>query len=103
MQQKANYLCIVKERISPVHLLLLPGCLASLKILQLHILSVGVQRHLTSIKNLKNTTMTTIIKSLFFDKDLVSKIKKSDVDSNVLYVQLISGKITLQEYVAATR
>jgi hypothetical protein len=47
--------------------------------------------------------MTTIIKSLFFDKDLVSKIKKSDVDSNVLYVQLISGKITLQEYVAATR
>jgi hypothetical protein len=45
--------------------------------------------------------MSTIIKSLFFDKELVSKLKKSD--SNLLYVQLISGKITLQEYVAATR
>jgi hypothetical protein len=46
--------------------------------------------------------MSSIIKSLFFDKELVSKIKKSDLDSNVLYVQLISGKITLQEYIAAT-
>jgi hypothetical protein len=45
--------------------------------------------------------MSSIIKSLFFDKELVSKLKKSD--SNLLYVQLISGKITLQEYVAATR
>ena len=47
--------------------------------------------------------MNTIIKTLFFDKELVTKIKKSELDSNVLYVQLISGKITLQEYVAATR
>ena len=46
--------------------------------------------------------MSTIIKSLFFDKELVSKIKRSDLDNNVLYVQLISGKITLQEYIAAT-
>jgi hypothetical protein len=46
--------------------------------------------------------MSTIIKSLFFDKELVSKIKKSHLDSNVLYVQLISGKITLKEYIAAT-
>jgi hypothetical protein len=46
--------------------------------------------------------MTTLIKTLFFDKELVSKIKKSDVSSNVLYVQLISGKITLKEYMAAT-
>jgi hypothetical protein len=46
--------------------------------------------------------MSTIIKSLFFDKELVSKIKRSDLNSNVLYVQLISGKITLQEYIAAT-
>jgi hypothetical protein len=47
--------------------------------------------------------MTSIIKTLFFDKELVTKIKKSDLDSNLLYVQLMSGKITLQEYVAATR
>lgn len=46
--------------------------------------------------------MSTIIKTLFFDKELVTKIKRSELDSNVLYVQLISGKITLQEYVAAT-
>jgi hypothetical protein len=46
--------------------------------------------------------MTTLIKTLFFDKELVSKIKKSDVSSNVLYAQLISGKITLKEYMAAT-
>ena len=46
--------------------------------------------------------MTTLIKTLFFDKELVSKIKKSDVSNNVLYVQLISGKITLKEYMAAT-
>ncbi|WP_153825473.1 hypothetical protein [Niastella caeni] len=47
--------------------------------------------------------MTSIIKTLFFDKELVSQIKKSGLDSNLLYVQLISGKITLEEYVAATR
>ena len=46
--------------------------------------------------------MTSFISSLFFDKELVNKLKKSDLDSNVLYVQLISGKITLQEYIAAT-
>ena len=46
--------------------------------------------------------MTTIIKTLFFDKELVSKIKKSDMNSDLLYVQLISGKITLKEYMAAT-
>jgi hypothetical protein len=46
--------------------------------------------------------MTTLIKTLFFDKELVSKIKKSELDSNFLYVQLISGKITLKEYMAAT-
>lgn len=46
--------------------------------------------------------MSSFIKSLFFDKELVSKIKKSKLNSNVLYVQLISGKITLKEYIAAT-
>ena len=45
--------------------------------------------------------MTSIIKALLFDKELVSKIKESNFDENFLYAQLISGKITLKEYAAA--
>jgi hypothetical protein len=45
--------------------------------------------------------MTNFIKTLFFDKELVNQIKKSNPDKNFLYTQLISGKITLQEYIAA--
>ena len=44
--------------------------------------------------------MTSIIQKLIFDKELVEEIKKSNPDKNFLYTQLISGKITLQEYVA---
>lgn len=47
--------------------------------------------------------MTSIIKALFFDKELVRDIKRSNLSANFLYAQLISGKITLQEYAAATR
>jgi hypothetical protein len=47
--------------------------------------------------------MASFIKTLFFDKELVTKIKTSKLDSNQLYAQLIGGKITLQEYMAATR
>jgi len=46
--------------------------------------------------------MTSIIKKLLFDKELVEQIKKSNPDKNFLYTQLISGKITLQEYIAAS-
>jgi len=46
--------------------------------------------------------MITIIKTLFFDKELVAQIKKSNTDKNFLYTQVISGKITLQEYIAAS-
>jgi len=45
--------------------------------------------------------MTSIIKALFFDKELVNKIKEAKPDSNFLYTQLISGKITMREYAAA--
>ena len=45
--------------------------------------------------------MISIIKTLFFDKELVAQIKKSNTDKNFLYTQVISGKITLQEYIAA--
>jgi len=46
--------------------------------------------------------MITIIKSLLFDKELVAQIKKSNTDKDFLYTQVISGKITLQEYIAAS-
>ncbi len=45
--------------------------------------------------------MKSIIKDLFFDKELVENIKKTKADKNILYQQLISGKITLHEYLAA--
>lgn len=45
--------------------------------------------------------MKTILENLAFDKELVNQIKQKKVNSEVLYVQLISGKITLKEYMAA--
>jgi len=41
------------------------------------------------------------LKQLFFDKELVEAIKVSKADQEVLYLQLISGKITMKEYIAA--
>ena len=45
--------------------------------------------------------MKSIIKDLFFDKELVDQIKEMKVDTELLYIQLMTGKITLQEYMAA--
>ncbi|MHA4811718.1 hypothetical protein ACX0G9_26715 [Flavitalea flava] len=45
--------------------------------------------------------MTTILKDLIFDKELVDQLKKMKVNKDKLYIQLINGKITLQEYIAA--
>jgi hypothetical protein len=42
--------------------------------------------------------MTTIIKDLIFDKELVSNLKDSKLNKGYLYNQLISGRITMQEY-----
>jgi len=42
------------------------------------------------------------LKQLLFDKELVEAIKSSKADQEVLYLQLINGKITMKEYVAAT-
>jgi hypothetical protein len=44
--------------------------------------------------------MKSIIKDLFFDEKLVNHIKEVKIDKNILYQQLISGRITLQEYLA---
>lgn len=42
--------------------------------------------------------MITIIKELIFDNELVNSIKKTTITKDQLYNQLISGKITLKEY-----
>ena len=42
--------------------------------------------------------MKSIIKILFFDKELVHQMKEVKMNEGVLYNQLISGKITMQEY-----
>ena len=42
--------------------------------------------------------MKSFINELFFDKVLVEKIKEVKVPEGILYNQLISGKITMKEY-----
>lgn len=46
--------------------------------------------------------MKSIIKQLFFDKELVNRIKKTKTNKAVLYSALLDGRITLSEYMAAT-
>jgi len=43
------------------------------------------------------------LKDLFFDRTVVKALKSAKVDSNYLYSQLYSGKITLQEYLSAIK
>ena len=45
--------------------------------------------------------MKNLIKQLFFDKEIVDAIKSSKTGSEMLYIQLMSGKITMKEYIAA--
>lgn len=45
--------------------------------------------------------MKAFIKQLFFDQELVDSIKASKADPAVLYTELLNGKITLREYMAA--
>jgi len=54
-----------------------------------------------SIRPLQNNyvRMKQLIKQLFFDRELVESIKVSNKE--FLYIQLISGKITMKEYIAA--
>lgn len=47
--------------------------------------------------------MKALLKELIFDKYLVKRIRKQPVNKGVLYQQLISGRITLQEYLAAEK
>ena len=47
--------------------------------------------------------MKAILKNLAFDKELVKQIKEQNVNAEILYIQLISGKITLKEYMALNK
>ncbi len=50
---------------------------------------------------LKQEIMKQLIKQLFFDRELVEYLKISKPTRELLYVQLMSGKITMKEYIAA--
>lgn len=47
--------------------------------------------------------MKALIKQLFFDNELVGRIKKTKTNKAVLYNALLDGRITLAEYIAATK
>jgi hypothetical protein len=47
--------------------------------------------------------MKALIKQLFFDKEMVDAIKSSKAGREMLYIQLMNGKITMKEYIAADK
>lgn len=47
--------------------------------------------------------MKSMIKQLFFDKELVKNIKSTKTNKAVLYSALLDGRITLQEYIVAVK
>jgi len=47
--------------------------------------------------------MKSILKKLLFDRELVNSIQAAEVKNEILYTQLISGRITLKEYLALSR
>jgi hypothetical protein len=55
----------------------------------------------TPLRVLNLNTMKSLINDLFFDKKLVEQIKEEKLPEGLLYNQLISGKITMAEYLKA--
>jgi hypothetical protein len=47
--------------------------------------------------------MRSIIKTIFFDKELVATLKEEKTDKGQLYNYLIAGRITLKEYLQAAK
>ena len=47
--------------------------------------------------------MKALIKALSYDLEMVAAIKAAKPTKEQLYAQLISGRITLKEYAAATK
>jgi hypothetical protein len=46
----------------------------------------------------KHVITKTMISELFFDEKVVSSLKESNLNNDILYSFLYSGKITMQEY-----
>jgi hypothetical protein len=53
-----------------------------------------------TLQQQKVQDMKTLIKQLFFDREIVEAMKTSKATSEMAYIQLISGRITMKEYVA---
>ncbi len=51
----------------------------------------------------KKLSIRSFINSLFFDKELVTVIKKVNAEKAHLYNLLFSGKITMKEYLNAEK
>jgi hypothetical protein len=51
----------------------------------------------------KTTIMKAIINELIFDKEMVNKIKQTDINKDLLYHELMSGRITMKEYLHLSR
>jgi len=47
--------------------------------------------------------MKTIISEMLFDKEMVNALKQSEMNKELLYNQLISGRITMKEYLELSR
>ena len=46
--------------------------------------------------------MNSLIKQLLFDREIVEAVKIAKANREILYAQLISGRITMKEYIAMT-
>ncbi|MBN9381161.1 MAG: hypothetical protein J0H74_10360 [Chitinophagaceae bacterium] len=46
--------------------------------------------------------MKSLIKQLFFDREVVEAAKVAKANREILYTQLINGRITMKEYIAMT-
>lgn len=47
--------------------------------------------------------MKSLIEDLVYDKEIVDSLKEAEVNNALLYNYLISGKITLKEYVSLSQ
>ena len=47
--------------------------------------------------------MKKLLKGLVYDKNLISSLKQANLTEDFMYNQLMSGKITLKEYLRLTK
>ena len=51
----------------------------------------------------KQLIMKAIINEMVFDKEMVNMLKQANMNKEMLYNQLISGRITMKEYLELSR